>query len=62
MKDPSGLFNSSTEVNVRSAVGIHEGVKVDGAALKNLIPAAVARNLMAKNKPKPRRASSKRAG
>jgi hypothetical protein len=62
LKDPSGLFNSSLEGNVRRAIDIHEGDKVDVAALKNLIRAAVALNLEAKSKPKPRRASSKRAG
>jgi hypothetical protein len=40
---------------------IHEGDKVDEAALKDLIRAAVALNLKGKSKPKPRRASSKRA-
>jgi hypothetical protein len=62
LKDPSGLFNSSLEGNVRRAIDIHEGDKVDEAALKDLIRAAVALNLEAKSKPKkPRRASSKRA-
>src|SRR5271154_3014941 len=65
LKDPSGLFNSSLEANVRRAIDIHEGDKVDEAALKNLIRAAVALNLMSKSKPrskpKPRRAGSKRA-
>ena len=69
LKDPSGLFNSSLEGNVRRAIDIHEGEKVDEAALKELIRAAVALNLKGKNKPKskpkskpkPRRASSKRA-
>ena len=55
LKDPSGLFNSSLDGNVRRAIDVHEGDKVDAAALKNLIRAAVALNLMSKNKPKPRR-------
>jgi hypothetical protein len=55
LKDPSGLFNSSLEGNVRRAIDIHEGDKVDEAALKDLIRAAVALNLQAKSKPKPRR-------
>ena len=61
LKDPSGLFNSSLEGNVRRAIDIHEGDKIDEAALKDLIRAAVALNLRGKNKPapKPRRASSK---
>ena len=62
LKDPSGLFNSSLNGNARRAIDIHEGEKVDEAALKNLIRAAVALNLMVKSKPKPRRPSSKRAG
>ncbi|HMH15092.1 MAG TPA: DUF1801 domain-containing protein [Edaphobacter sp.] len=65
LEDPSGLFNSSLDGNVRRAIDIHEGDKVDEAALKDLIRAAVALNLnlkaKAKSKPKPRRASSKRA-
>ena len=64
LKDPSGLFNSSLEGNVRRAIDIHEGDKVNETALKELIRAAVALNLKGKSKPKPnpRRASSKRAG
>ena len=63
LEDPSGLFNSSLGGNVRRAIDIHEGDKVDEAALKDLIRAAVALNLEGKNKPKPkpRRASNKRA-
>ncbi len=62
LKDPAGLFNSSLEGNVRRAIDIHAGGKVDEAALKDLIRAAVALNLEGKSKPKPRRASGKRAG
>src|SRR6202453_4419035 len=62
LQDPSGLFNSSLEGNVRRAIDIHEGDKVDEAALKDLIRAAVALNLQGKSKPKPPRASSKPAG
>ena len=61
LKDPAGLFNSSLEGNVRRAIDIHEGDKVDEAALKDLIRAAVALNVESKSKPKPRRAPSKRA-
>ena len=95
LKDPSGLFNSSLDGNVRRAVDIHEGDKVDEATLKDLIRVAVALNvfrkprktaavlsalrkeqrvplpasrrasassaLKGKSKPKPGRASSKRA-
>ena len=75
LQDPSGLFNSSLDGNVRRAIDIHEGDKVNEAALKDLIRAAVALNLnhpneskggtrrgprAGKSKPKPRRASSKR--
>ena len=61
LNDPSGLFNSSLDGKVRHAIDIREGDKIDEAALKDLIRAAVALNLMDKSKPKPRRASSKRA-
>lgn len=59
--DPSGLFNSSLDGNVRRAIDIHEGDKVDEAALKELIRAAVTLNVESKSKPKPRRAIAKRA-
>ena len=45
LKDPSGLFNSSLDGNVRRAIDIHESDKVDEAALTNLIRAAIALNL-----------------
>src|ERR1700738_188715 len=51
LQDPSGLFNSSLEGNVRRAIDIHEGDKVDEAALKDLIRAAVALNLKGKSGP-----------
>ena len=57
LEDPSGLFNSSLEGNVRRAIDIHEGEKIDAAALKDLIRAAVALNLKDKSKPKSRRKS-----
>ena len=41
LKDPARLFNSSLDGNVRRAIDIHEGDKVDEAALKDLIRAAV---------------------
>ena len=44
LKDPSGLFNSSLEGNVRRAIDFHEGDEVDAKALKALIRAAVALN------------------
>ena len=42
LDDPSGLFNSSLDGNVRRAIDIHEGDKVNEAALRDLIRAAVA--------------------
>src|SRR6202011_3206638 len=56
LQDPSGLFNSSLDGNVRRAIDIHEGDKINEAALKDLIRAAVALNLdlKAQSKPKPK--------
>ena len=45
LEDPSGLFNSSLEGNVRRAIDFHEGDKIDERALKALIRAAVALNI-----------------
>ena len=45
LKDPSGLFNSSLEGNVRRAIDFHEGDNIDEKALKALIRAAVALNM-----------------
>src|SRR6185369_2414528 len=69
LKDPARLFNSSLEGNVRRAIDIREGEKINEAALKDLIRAAVALNLAAKGKtkakgttaPKTKRAATKRA-
>lgn len=44
LKDPSGLFNASLEGNTRRAIDFHEGDKVNEAALKALIRAAVTLN------------------
>jgi hypothetical protein len=52
LKDPARLFNSSLEGNVRRAIDIHEGEKINEAALKDLIRAAVALNLEGKGKAK----------
>ena len=54
LKDPSRLFNSSLDGNVRRAIDIHEGDKIDEAALKELIRAAVVLNVDAKGKSKPK--------
>ena len=45
LKDHSRLFNSSLDGNVRRAIDIHEGEKIDAPALKALIRAAVALNV-----------------
>jgi hypothetical protein len=45
LEDPKGLFNSSLDGNVRRAIDIHEGDKINEAALKALVRAAVALNL-----------------
>lgn len=45
LADPSRLFNSSLEGNVRRAIDFHEGAEVDEGALKALIRAAVAANM-----------------
>jgi hypothetical protein len=44
LDDPSGLFNSSLEGNVRRAIDIGEGDEIDAAALKTLVREAVALN------------------
>jgi hypothetical protein len=56
LKDPSRLFNSSLEGNVRRAIDVHEGDTINESALKDLIRAAVALNLEGKKKAKPKRA------
>jgi hypothetical protein len=48
LEDPSGLFNSSLEGNVRRAIDIREGEEIDGKALKALIRAAVTLNVAGK--------------
>ena len=50
LPDPSGLFNSSLEGNVRRAIDIHEGDKIDEKALKALIRAAVELNTAEKKR------------
>jgi len=50
LKDPSHLFNSSLDGNVRRAIDIREGEKIDTRALKTLIRAAVALNAAGKKK------------
>jgi hypothetical protein len=50
LKDPTGLFNSSLEGNVRRAIDIHEGDEIDANALGALIRAAAALNSSPKHK------------
>src|SRR5213592_1739340 len=50
LKDPARLFNSSLEGNVRRAIDIHEGDKVDESAFKALVRQAVALNSSSKGK------------
>jgi len=52
LEDPCGLFNSSLGGGTRRAIDIHEDEKIDEAALKKLIRAAVLLNLEGKSKPK----------
>jgi len=55
LDDPSGLFNASLEGNVRRAIDIHEGDRIDEKALKALIREAVALNVSARAaRPNPR--------
>jgi hypothetical protein len=59
LEDPSGLFNSSLDGNVRRAIDFHEGDRIDEEALKALIRAAVALNT-ATAAGRPRRAPAAR--
>ena len=59
LDDPKGLFNSSLDGNTRRAIDLHEGDDIDEAALKALIPAAVALNTTKKARKKVAPASAK---
>ncbi|HZK99700.1 MAG TPA: DUF1801 domain-containing protein [Caulobacteraceae bacterium] len=50
LQDPSGLFNSSLDGNVRRAIDIHEGEDIDESAFKALVRRAVALNSSGKSK------------
>ena len=50
LRDPAGLFNSSLDGNVRRAIDIQEGERVDEAAFKALVRQAVAHNTSRKSK------------
>ena len=60
LADPSGLFNSSLEGNVRRAIDIHEGDKIDAKALQALIRAAVALNTSVRATARPVRSQKRR--
>lgn len=60
LKDPAKLFNSSLDGNVRRAIDIYEGEKVDASAFKALIRAAAVLNTSG-GKAKPQRAKSANA-
>ena len=53
LEDPLGLFNSSLKGNMRRAIDIHEGDKINERALKNLVRAAVNHNQAKKQKKAP---------
>jgi hypothetical protein len=55
LDDPSGLFNASLEGNVRRAIDLHEGDRIDEEALKALIRAALALNISARAAARPAR-------
>ncbi|MEA2708140.1 MAG: hypothetical protein QOF78_741 [Phycisphaerales bacterium] len=50
LKDPAGLFNSSLDGNTRRAIDIREGEKINQAALRALVQAAVALNSSTTNR------------
>lgn len=56
LKDPSGIFNSSLDGNVRRAIDITEGAEVKAAAFKALVREAVALNAAGKPKPAKKKA------
>ncbi len=58
LEDPAGLFNSSLDGNVRRAIDIHDGDKINERALKTLFRAAVAHNQskLKKKAPVPKKA------
>lgn len=60
IKDPKKLFNSSLEGNTRRAIDLREGEKINEAAFKQLIRAAVAANSAARAQGQPRRSNGQR--
>jgi hypothetical protein len=61
LKDPAHLFNSSLDGNVRRAIDIPEGEKVDASAFKALVREAIALNGAGKSKKPPKKPPSKKA-
>jgi hypothetical protein len=59
LEDPSHLFNVSLEGNTRRAIDVHEGEKIDEAAFKTLICAALALNTSARATARPIRPRTK---
>lgn len=59
LADPSGLFNSSLDGNVRRAIDFHEGDKIDEPAFKTLIRAAIALNTSKRTSARPARIQKK---
>ena len=55
LKDPAGLFNTGLEGNVRRAIDIHEGGKIDANAFKALIREAATLNTSGGKKPAKRK-------
>jgi len=50
LEDPAGLFNASLDGNMRRAIDIHQGEKIDASAFKGLVRAAIALNRSSKSK------------
>ena len=59
LNDPAGRFNSSLDGNVRRAIDIHEGDRIDGKALRALIRAAVALNTSVRAAARPSRSQKR---
>jgi hypothetical protein len=59
LDDPSGLFNASLDGNVRRAIDLHEGDRIDEKALKALIRAAMAQNMSARAAARPVRSQKR---
>jgi hypothetical protein len=60
LKDPSRLFNSSLEGNMRRAIDIREGEKINVRALKTLIRAAIDLNTSGRKKNETKKAAAKK--